>query len=310
MPKSLDDFLNEKIQEVNNFIKEGDLRKAHLACQEILEVDPENSKASRLIRKIEEQIRANNIKAVKKDIKNLEPLWKEQKYGELIEKYQKLLTYVPGYKPLEKLILKADKKFRAAAALSKKEFITNAKTTLQEFFNQKKYQEVIKQSQKIGVVYPEDSELQNLMRKFRIKVIDIQLADKKIFLASENYEKIIKYLYDLLKVEPTHKKLQTLIDKYKSRRASQQVSERRDYFFRGSENLKTLYQLKKYDKVIEGAQEMLTVDKKNTFAKSMLRKASRKLKRQIYRELHIRMKQARRLLRDEYQADKSKFIRL
>lgn len=304
------DQIKQAFEKIDEFREEGKFREAYSVCLEILEADPENTKAIKLSKKIESEIREAGIKAIKENIKSLEPLWTQGKYEELTEAYRRLYELAPNYEPLLELMAKAEGKLREKLARQKEKFTENFEKELLKMLEEEKFQDLIIKSSQTEAAYPSNKKIKEVGRKMRVKVAEKELEKAKPLLESRNYSKIIEFLEKLKKIEPTYKEPEKLIIKYKRKGLTNLTDEQREFVYRGISHTKTLLQLKKYESAEELIGEVLQTDPENKKAKSLLKKAQRKAKRKIQKEVVEKMREAAKGLKKEYKENKKAFIRI
>lgn len=301
------DIFFAKIEELR---KKHELKEAYDLCLQILKEDPGNSKAVKLLEKIENDVKEISIRKVQENIKKIEPLWQQRKYEELVTKYQTLYNLVPTYMPLQELLAKAENKLREKIEEQKEKFISDFEKNLKKMFDEDKYEELILKSSQTRAAYPSNKKIAEIGITMRTKVVKAELEKNKPLLESHNYSNIIKFLEKLKKVEPTYKKTDKLLEEYRKKGLNNLNDSQNEFVYRGLSHTETLLQLKKYDQAIETASEILSVDPKNKEAQALLRKAKKKSEKQIQKEVIAKAKEYKMELDTEYAKNKTNFIRI
>ena len=98
--------------------------------------------------------------------------------------------------------------------------------------------------------------------------------------------------------------------KYKKKGLSNLNDAQQEFVYRGLSHAETLLQLGKYEHAEEAAREVLSTDPGNAQAKSVLKEASKKAKRQIQKEIVVKIKKNFPALKEEYNRNKEGFVKI
>lgn len=196
--------LSEALQRIKNLINQEKWLDAHRACLEILRFDPENLKIIRLKNKIEKQVKKINIQAIKQDLKNIQPLWKEKKYDELLEHLKELEPYRRDYKPLDDFIKKVQKAYIAEVGEQRKEYFSDELKHIDILLKEHKYQEAIRTAQKLRITNVNNAEVKKKVTEIKKEWVDHELKTNGKLLNSDKFEDA------LLKAQQIKKLIQTL----------------------------------------------------------------------------------------------------
>jgi tetratricopeptide (TPR) repeat protein len=279
----------QTIKEIENQVKllinEEKWQNAYHICNDMLRRDPDNRVFSKLKLQIENTVKSNNIKAIKAEIKKLEPLLTEKKFEEYLLKISSLQNYQNDFPEIGRIILKA-KRLMDEDILQKKENLYSeeigkikAMGEINNFFevNQK-----LEQLSKLGI---HQKEINETMYSVREKWAKQEIKKNSALINSQKFEETIIFLLKLRKICPEYKKIQNLIDKTKSAYQLYKIDNKKDFIFKTLEEIKTLYITKKYEKAIILCERILEIDPKNLQALEYLRKASEKDERLSSREV-------------------------
>lgn len=303
-------ILKEAIQRIKNLIQSEKWREAHRACLEILRYDPENLQIIRLKNKIEKAVQRVNKRAIKEDIQKLQPLWKEKNFDKLLAHLKELRPYRSQHKTLDKFITKVDKAYAKAYAEDQKEYFDAEMEGIQKLLSEKKYQEAILAAQKLRITRYHEKDVKKLILKIKNEWIAHEIGSNKKLLESDKYEDALLKAQQIKKIDPESEKIKNLIKSTKSKYQRHKVVEQRDFIYKGLEKTRTLMQLKKFDKALQAASEILEVDPENKKAQYMFGVAKRKALKSDNKALRKQMKKAKKQMKEEYKKDKSKFIKI
>lgn len=302
--------LSEALQRIKNLVNQEKWLDAHRSCLEILRFDPENLKIIRLKNKIERQVKKINIRAIKEDIRNIHPLWKEKKYEELMEHLKELEPYRNEYQPLNTFIKKVQKAYLAEAHEQQKEYYGNELQRIDRLTKEKKFQEAIRATQRLRIIRKNDNELKRKVKQIKNLWIDNELKGNEKLLSSEKYEDALMKAQEIRKIDSSSQKVERLIKTMKKKYQNHKIMEKRDFIYKGLEKARTLLQLKKYDKAMQATQEILDIDPENKKAQYMFAKSKRKLAKSTDIELRKQMKKAQKSMKAKQKEDKTKYIRI
>ena len=302
--------IDKLLEAAKKLRKQRKLKEAYNLCVEIIEVDSENRGAIGLLKDLEKEIRDLGILSVKENIKKLEPLWDKGNYVQLVKEYQKLYELVPNYEPLQELLAKAEIKLKEQAGEQKKLFIENFKTELLKMFEEGRHEDLILKTSQTQAAYPSNKQIAEIGRELRTMVVESELSKNKPLLKSHRYQDIIQFLERLKIIEPTYAKIGKLILKYKKKGLSNLNDAQQEFVYRGLSHAETLLQLGKYEHAEEAAREVLSTDPGNAQAKSVLKEASKKAKRQIQKEIVVKIKKNFPALKEEYNRNKEGFVKI
>lgn len=302
--------LNEAYKTIKQFMKDDKWLEAHRACLEVLRFDPENLKIIHLKNKIEKQVKKINKKAIKSDIDKLKPLWNERKYKELLLNLKQLEPYLHDYPALKPLILKATRKYEEQMKDEMEITYRNETKTVADLMEQKRFQEALQIAEKLRIMGLHTTQLKKLIASVRSRWIQYELETNKVLLSGTKYEDALLMYQKILKIDPESAQLKTLIEQTKKAYSAFKIEEKKEFIYKGLENIRTLYQLKKYEKAYEACSEILEVDPQNKNALSFQKKAGSRAQKLINNEVLAQMIANQKTLRSEYKADKKSFIRL
>lgn len=303
-------MLSEAIEKIKTLMKQEKWLEAHRACLEILRFDPENLKVIRLKSRIEKIVKKLNVKALKDDLQSIQPLWQEKKFDELMAHLKELEPYKNEYPPLKKFIKKVQGAYRETMREQQEKFYEGELKRIEQLRREHQYQEAVRSAQKLRILKLHENEVKKVLRQIKNEWVEYELEQNKTLLESEKYEDALLKLQQIKKIDPKSLKIQGLLKNIKAKYQSHRVMEKRDFIYKGIEKTRTLMQLKKFDKAVQAVQEILDIDPNNTKAQSLFMKAKRKFARSMENELSVQMKKARKEMKEQFQKNKEKYIKL
>lgn len=303
-------IIDTAIGKIKNLMAEEKYVEAHKGCLEILRFDPDNIKVIKLKNKIEKVVKTININAIKEDIRNLKPLLEAKNFDELFLHLKQLEPYLNQYGPLRKFIIHSQNEYKKEVIAKQATYLKQQKKEIELLRAQKKYSEAIEIAQKIFKENIERKKMQSLVNKLKEEWINYELEKGKTFLETDKYEDILLWLQKLKQISGQNKRLNSLIERSKKRQKQFIVDQKKDFIFTGKEKLKTLMQLKKFDKAALAAQEILDIDPTNEDVRKLFIQATKKEMIKINKLLIKQMKDARNKISTEYRNNKDKYVKI
>lgn len=302
--------IKEGIYEIKELFAKGEYKNAYNLCNKYLLNFPENSVLKNLQSKIEKTVYEQNIQSVKKDLKKLKPLWKQNKYKELIEKLKKLQSYVPGYSPIEKQLKKALKLYNKHTQNQIKDYYKHQLKEIERLINEKDYENAFFMAKKLYKKFPQQKEITNMLDKTQDLYIDDQLKKNDKLLSSDKFSQIETLLNELLKIDPDSKKIKSLLRKVMKRERISIEFKEKTYIYKSFERIRTLYQKRKYEEALKALDELLKVEPHNLKALELRQKAYKKFKRQLTKEVIEKIIRLQKKFKKEYRHNKKEFIKI
>lgn len=302
-------YLIQAEKKIKGLIAERRYREAYRLCISTLEDNPKHKVFEKLKKRIEETVAEENEKIIRAKLKTVKSLYKEEKYAEALKILKELLRIDPNDKRLRKEYTKTQEAYLSKVEKQRKEFINRQTKRLNEILNNHP-ELLLEEMVSLEMNNPGSNLVKKLTDQFREKLIRKRINEKGDLLKSKKYDAIENFLNELRKIDersPLILKLSKAIEDRKKETASSQKSE---FIYGGSKHLDTLMKLKKYDKAIQVAKEILAVNKNDKMALRTMKRAKRKLYSQT-RNLSIRNIYSKKAeLKEEYKANKSDFIKL
>lgn len=302
-------ILKDAYKKIKQLISDERWVDAHRACIEILRFDPDNIKIIRQKNLIEKNVRKINIEAIKEDLKKLQPLWKEEKYEELLVSLKELEPYLNDYPPLKKIILQAQDGYKKQVETERKAYVRAELENIKTLIEAKKYQEAIRDAEKLRIQKYDEEEVRTWIQKIRDSWIDNELKKNELLLGGNKFEDILLLLHRIGRIDTSNPKIAKITAEIKKRYREYKLEQKRDFIFIGLEKTRTMLQMRKFSKAITAAREILDIDPANAEARKLLAIAEKKETRLINRELMENIKQARKELKIAYKNNKKDFIR-
>lgn len=275
--------LQEYQKEVEKLIAEENLPKAYEICNRILSYDPENSTFIRLKTKIEKLVLTINRKAIARELHEIEHYLKEKQYAEYLKAIAPLQSYVTQYPEIGQKILAAkkllDQEYRQKRETAYRQLLMEIKSSPQD------YQSIIKKLEIFKKLKIHPREVSELIKKIHKKHVSSEIEKNRALINSSKYEDILIFLLKMNKFDPGNTEVDRLIKKVNRTYREFKIESKKDFIFKTSEEMKTLYLAKKYDYCLELARRILDIDSKNRLALHYLTKAGIKSNQETERKI-------------------------
>jgi len=303
-------IIKEAIGEIRGLMRQEKWKEAHRACLEILRFDPENIKIIRLKNKIEKAVKKINRGSIEQDLKNLEPLWKEKKYQELLEYLKKLQPYAVDVPKISGLIIKAGKEYQKQLLAEQEQYLQQELKQINDLAAASKFADAVKAADKLLALHLDEEKIREVLKTLKRDWIEYELRQNQGLTGGEKYEDILLFYQGLLHIDGKSDKIKKLIGVTKKKYQVYRVQQKRELIYKQLEKIKTLYQMGRYEQVMELTEEILGIDPLNKEAKFYLVKAGRKAEKTLDREIFLQMKNARSQLKSEMRLNRKNVTRI
>ena len=307
MPNS--PFHSQVEQNIQTLLVEKKYREAYELCIELIKKYPSERSYLKLKEKIEKEVEKENDKKIKEKIEELKPLWKEEKYGDIIRELYKILQINKNNQEAQELYNKAQRAYREQMEGLQSQFEKKQRTELDELLN-KSPDALIGELYQLEKSNPNNRLVKELVHEYRSKAIQKKIDANKALLESEKYLDIESFINQLRKIEEKNSIIDQLVQKIEKRKSNIQYENEREYLYESKENIQNLLKLKKYDKALKAVEELMDKFPEEKSLKSLREKCSKHFYAQnkITTIQSIEEKQAQ--LKEEFSKDKESFIKL
>ncbi len=300
----------EGLKQIESLIAADKLNEAYNLCNKLLLNFPESVRVKRLKAKVEKLVFKKNLNLVKEDLKKLQPLWKQQKYSEIINKLKELQKYVPGYAPLQKQLQKAQKLLFKQKSHKQEDILAQYMTKAKEYMNNANYKDAITTLKRILLKLPDHDPAKQLLKEARDSYIDQQIKERNFLLKSNKFDEIAAFIKHLKFINPDSPKITSLVNKLSKREKMARKFKKMDFTYKSYEELLTLYKKQKYKECIKGLKELVSIEKDNFKALELLESARKKFDKQLTKEVYQKIKKLQKRFKKQKKQMPKEFIRL
>lgn len=302
-------YFGQVEKNINSLIADQKYKEAHRLCKEYLEKFPQEKKLLKMKKKIEKIVRSENTKVVKEEIKKTKPLWKEKQYAEIIKILKPLIEADPGNNKIKRLAIKAQDAYREEVQKLKNNF-EKEQTERFDMVLKNQPSQLLDELSELERDNPGNPIAKGIIQKYKTALIRNRIKEKEELIYSDKYDSIHSFIDQLRIIDKNNSVINELEDLTRRRQHGNQVDEKNEFVYKSKSHLITLMQLKKYNKAVMAATELLETEKDNQEIIKILKKAEKKLFK-INREKTISLIQDDIVKQKaEYEKDPSSFVRL
>jgi len=270
------------LEDIKQNYKNGDVAQAYQQVQEYLQRNHDDLQAIKFYQKLKTAVYRLNLKKVKDSIKNVNFMWKQKRYKDLLHLYLQLRQYAPNYAPLQKLIQKASKYYQAEIKTQQGNSDNTIIQNVEGYLKTKNYTQALQFLEEAIKKDLNNPLFQKLLIETKRKIIDSKLKANKRKLKQisiANAHDFIKKLYEL---EPTYYKIQKLYSNWHLKLKDYYKNSKSIYEKEAKLKIKILFNTKEYEKALRASQELQKVNNKSKTARQFLKKIEEAIDRENF----------------------------
>lgn len=302
-------YIDQVEQNINTLLANKKFKEAYDLANELVDKFSHEGKTFKIKEKVEEAVRNENERIVKKEIKEMKEMWKEKNYTEIIKRLKKLIAISPDNSKLQKLEQKAQLEYRDEIKRLQIEFKKNQNVKFYKLLEEDETR-LVEELFNLEKNNQGNKETLEITKNFRDKLIDKKIKENKKLLESEKFEDINNFIGQLKRIDKNNDKIGKLEKKINIKTYGSQKEESKEHTYRSVEQVIVLMKLKKYDKVIQGAEELIESNKQNKEIEKILKKAKKKFFKQTKNITIESIKTQLPKLKEEYKKNKDQFIKI
>lgn len=274
-------YISQGLKIIKGLISQGNLQAALNACRELLKVNPYHKEVQKYLRKIEEEIVEQNEKKADADIDATMPLWKEQRYDELMKIYAKLYQYAPRNIRLIKLIEKLQERLTQQQKDERDAFLNKAAAAIEGLLKEKHFADTIQACNELLGISPGNSAAEVYLKEAKTALIEQKLKENERIFESADFERALEFYNSLLAIDPENQRIKNLAFQVSERMAEHSLIADRVHLNESIVRMKELFKTGEYEKVLQACEEILRLDPNNLSATIFRKKAAKTLHREI-----------------------------
>lgn len=302
-------FIQQATRNIELLMASKKYQEALNLCNAISSRYPDNKEFRRLIIDIERNTAAANEEMIDNKIEELEPLWENEKYQEILNGLKYLLRYSPQHQKLQKLYKKAQGLYTEQINDLKKHFKKEQTEKLERLLEDNP-EKLVDELYSLERNNPGNPDVIAITKKFREQLVHKKINDKKELIYSDKYDVIEEFIENLKKIDGRNTEIIKLEKLVKQRKVDNFMEQKKEYIYKGENYIGTLIRLKKYAEAIKVAQELLTVDKEDKEALRLLEKAKKLYFYQTGDQTIGMIEKDSEKLKIEYQSSKTNFVKI
>lgn len=302
-------YLIQLEQKVTSLISEGKYKQAYDLCKSILDKFPDEKSFINLKEKIELLVEEKNSKIVDEKLQQADQLFNGKKYADSIRLIKEILKLSPHNSKALKIEKKAQKEYQEEIAKLRAEFKNKQHVRLTEMLKTNP-SELPDELFNLETNNPKDSEIFALTKEFRNKLVEQKIQEKRELLSSNKYDVIESFIEQLRKIDQKNPLIAKLVQIVTARKQEEQINSTKEFVYKGEKYLDTMMKLHKFDKVMQAAEEILTIEKDNNAVKKIYTKAKQKFFLQSRNLTTKAILENLPILESEYKENKENYAKL
>jgi len=306
---SSDAFIKQAERNINLLLTEKKYREAYQKCDALLQQFPDDTAILSLKERVESDVKIENDRVISVKLDKIAPLWGSGDYALILKELKGLLKLDANSAKLNSLYKKAQKLYAAKVKEMEEDFQAEQKSRLQKLFEESP-DLLLDELFSLDRNNPGNPKVYKLTTFFRDKIIKQKIDSKAELVYSDRFDAIANFISELKRIDEKNVRIAELESMLRHWRNDEQFNQKSEFIYNGRQHLETLMKLKKYDKAMQVAKEILKIDINNKFAKKILKRAERGFFLKT-RDFAIKsIESSYNDLDDEYNVDKNKFIKL
>ncbi len=303
-------YISQGLKIIKTLVEQGNFQSALQGCQELLKVNPYHRKVQKYLKNIEEELCAQNIKKVDKDLDATMHLWQEGRYDDLLKIYTKLYQYTPQYKRLRGLIEKLNTTMSQQQSNQRTDFIKQAVAAISGLMNESRYAEAIQASTELLSVDPVNEDAEKVLKKAKTAIIDQKLTENERIIDGADFERASDFYRSLIAIDPSHARAKSLLQQVQAHMAEQKMIAEKIHLNESVMRMKELFKSGEYEKVLQACEEIRRLDPGNFTAKVFYRRATKTMNEEIEILALKKVRELNTVLQTEYGKSPSSFVKI
>jgi len=295
---------------IESLIAEGKFGEAFEECTKILNKIPNNQTFINLKRTIEAKMFEFNKEKVKEGIKEAKKIFKAKDTVGALKKIRELLTLAPNDSTLIRLHGKFQEKYKRETEKAEQDFVQQKEKEFKTLLDANSYSILLQEIDLLESNYIGNKNIMSLASRTKDAIIKKEIENKKELLMSTKFEEIYDFLNDLKNIKKDSKVLIDIEASVKKRESGSAMRTIGDFVYSGTNDLETLMKLKKYNEAVSVSEELLQINPQDKKVRQIYNKAKKKSYALNKSEAIDVIKKSTQKLKEEYIANKAKFIRI
>lgn len=302
-------FFEQIEQNIVSLINEKKLRLAYDRCLATLKNFPTEKRFIKLKSKIEVLAEDQNEKYINDQIKNAEKLIDEEKYVDAVKILKPLLKLTKNTGKIEKLIIRSQEKYKAKTEKQIEEFKKQERRRLNELL-EKDPDHLLDELFYLENENQGNKTILSITAEYRGKLIAKKIKEKSVLLSSTKYDDINHFILQLKAIDKNDKQIAALEQEIKLRQHNIQLNQQKEHIYESQKQLITLMQLKKFDKAIKVAEEILAMEPGNKEVQKILAKANSAFFKQTKSRAIKAILKNQSAFEEDYKKSREEYIKL
>lgn len=306
---SIDPYFQQVKQNVLLLISQKKYREANELNNKLLKKYPDEDIFLELKEKIEAEVKLENETLIERKLSEIEKSWDQKKLPQIIKTLKDLLKISPGNSKIQQQLKKAQEDYREFVEKIETEFQKQKNTRFTKLLNEN-IPQLISEIYEMENANPQNSEIKNLATLFKDKIITRKIEEKNELIYSEKYQAIEHFIDSLRTIDEKNPRIIKLVKSIKERQHQSQTEQKNEFIYSGEKQIDTLMKLKKYDKAMKAAEELLKIVPLNKNVLATLEESKNFLFSQTRDQAITQIILESKNSKEEYLKNKEKFLKI
>lgn len=302
--------LEENIHQIQQMVTAGKFENAYKGAQELLSAAPDYRKCLSLFRKTEKAWYKHRVRTVKGALQKAKPLWKGHQYEKLLEIYQELASYLPGYGKVESQLPRLAGLIEKQQIVEAKNYRKNTLTQIRILWQEKKFKPALEKAYELLQYNPLDKAAKKIFEESKVRYVDQQILEAQTLAHEERYYELLRIYKQLKKITPEYGRLKNYIRELQETIRDKELKEKQEYIRVGLAKIREFYTVKDYESISWAAEEILNFDPQNKDARKWLSQAQLEQEDATDTELLAKMENVLPQIKASFKQNKEGWIRI
>lgn len=305
-----DILIEQRFQTIQKAIKQRQFGYTQSLATQLMNDYPANPKVQRFLTQIADILEKHLVEEIDAKIKSLAPLWKAERYNELIEVYGGLYRLLPSHPKLEE-DLKHLRELQAIKVGNRAEnFVKESLAMIKGFYHQGEFREVIKSCNEFFKFDRSNKTIWSFYEKALTKFINAKVKVGEELMKYGNVREALSYFEQLYRLDQSNRVVKSHIVFLQKQLLRAELVHKSELILNRSNLVKELLKKSNFDEAIRVLQQILLLDRKRSWSRRLLRRIQKRVSQVIEREIVEQMNKAHRILRDEWKISREGMVKI
>lgn len=306
---SIDPYLQQLEKNIQLLINQEKFSEAYELCRKSIQLNGKDRNLLSLQRLIEKEVSLRNQELLKKQYREIKQILSQKDYLEALKRLKILMNTNPNNKKIESLWRWTQSKYQRQTQKAEASYLYRTEKSLKQLYRENSPQ-LLSRVIELEQHNPGNLRVVQLTKRYRDQIIKRKIAQMQPLLKSDKLDDINHFLSDLEKIDSNSPDLLALKQKTKIRFRQENTRAKREYIYKGISYFEVLMKLKKFDKAIQAAKEILQNEPDNHEVRRKLAWAENAFFDQCRDQSIDNIRSTAKELQSKYLSEPEKFIKI